>query len=232
VATAASYLISQLSVAAVDTFGPDDRMGLDSIHDVRRDVIEGFRFLLADVPMRVMSSLSCVFNFFGFVAAAALIPFFKHDLGATDLSVGYAFGVGAVGSVVGSYVAGRMPSTVSFGRVLTIAYLLDGALFVPVMLTHSLPIAVTFLALTNACVMFEIAQIVGWRTRVTPDGLVGRVFGAARLVALSGTVPGAILGGVLADRFGARLPIAVAGWGYLVMAVAITCIPAIRNERR
>jgi MFS family permease len=232
VSTAMTYLISAVSIASVDTFGPDEPSGLPTLRDVKADIAEGFRFLMRDVPLRTTTLLSCAFNFFGFMTGAVFIPFLKRDFGASDVAVGYAFGVGAIGAVVGSYVAGRMPHSLGFGRMLTVAYILDAFLFLPVMFTHRLDVAITFLALTNACVMFEIAQIVGWRTRVTPDGLVGRVFGAARLLALAGTVPGAILGGALADHFGARLPIVASGFGYLVMALLVAAIPAIRNERR
>ena len=88
------------------------------------------------------------------------------------------------------------------------------------------------MAITNGCVLFEIAQIVGWRMRVIPEGLVGRVFGAVRLVVLCGTVPGAIVGGALADHFGARVPIIVSCVGYLVMALVVAWLPALRRERR
>jgi MFS family permease len=231
-ATALTYAISQISIASVDTFGPDDPGSVPSPRDVTSDVAAGFRFLVSDVPLRMMAVMSCAFNFFGFMTGAVFIPFLKRDFGATDLTVGYAFGVGAIGSVVGSYIAGKLPSTARFGQVLTVAYVLDALLFVPVMFTHNLQIAVAFLALTNACVMFEVAQIVGWRTRVTPHDMIGRVFGAARLVALIGTIPGAIIGGTLADHFGARLPVIISGFGYLAMAAIVVSIPAIRRERR
>ncbi|MBD5653774.1 MAG: hypothetical protein IAI50_01165, partial [Candidatus Eremiobacteraeota bacterium] len=97
---------------------------------------------------------------------------------------------------------------------------------------HNLIVAIAFFAITTACVLFEIAQIVGRRMRVTPEDFVGRVFGAVRLVVLIGTVPGALVGGMLADRFGARVPIVVAGVGYLAMALAIAAFPAVRRERR
>ena len=113
-----------------------------------------------------------------------------------------------------------------------IAYLVDAVAFLPVMFTHDLTIAIAFLTLTNACVLFEIAQVVGWRMRVTPEALVGRVFGAVRLVLNIGTVPGALVGGYLADRYGARIPIIVAGTGYLLMAAIIAVVPSVRNERR
>ncbi len=100
------------------------------------------------------------------------------------------------------------------------------------MFTHDLRLVIAFLSITNAFVTFEIAQIVGWRMRIAPEEIVGRVFGAVRLVVLIGTVPGAILGGYFADRYGARMPIVVSGFGYLIVAAALWFAPAIRRENR
>jgi len=152
--------------------------------------------------------------------------------GGTDLLVGYALGIGAIGAVAGSYLGGHVPKSWPFGRTIAIAYAVDGLLFVPVMVTHNFAVAIFFLTLTNACVLFEITQIIGWRIRVIPDDAIGRVSGAARLVALLGTVPGAIVGGALADRYGARLPIVISGVGYLIMASTVWASPALRREAR
>jgi MFS family permease len=179
-----------------------------------------------------MSLVSLFFNFFGLMTGAVFIPFLKRDFGASDALVGYALGIGAIGALVGSYLGGRLPANWPFGRIMIVAYVIDGAFFMPVAFTHNLAVAVFFLSLTNACVLLEVTQIVGWRTRITPQELVGRVFGVSRLVVLAGTVPGAIVGGILADRYDARLPIVISGLGYLAMALAIALFPAIRRETR
>lgn len=227
-----TYLVSQSSLALVPTLGPAAPSGLPTLREIRADVAAGFRFMWRDEAMRALSAVSFLLNFFGLMAGSVLIPFLKRDFGASDLTVGYALGLGAIGAVAGSWLAGRVPRTWPFGRVIVVAYALDGVLFVPVVFTHDLAVAIGFLSLTNGCVLFEIVQIVGWRMRVTPAELIGRVFGAVRLVALGATVPGAILGGLLADRYGARLAIVVSGAGYLTLALAIAAIPAIRRERR
>lgn len=232
VVNALTYLVSQGSLAAIDTLGPERAFGIPTLRDIGADVMTGFHFLWRDATMRMLSGVSLLFNFFALMTTAVFIPFLKRDFGASDAVVGATLGIGAIGAVVGSYVAGSIPTSWAFGRVLVVAYALDALMFVPVMLTHRLEVAVTFLALTNACVFFEIAQIVGWRMRVTPQALVGRVFGAVRLVVLVGTVPGALLGGYLADRYGARTPIVVSGIGYLAMGLIIASFPAIRRERR
>ncbi len=229
---ALTYLASQASLAAIETLGPARPSGLPNPRQIVGDVGVGFAYMWRDVTMRSLSAASLLFNFFGLMTGAVLIPFLKRDFGASDTVVGYALGIAAIGAFAGSYVAGRVPRSWPFGRILIVAYALDGIMFVPVMVTHALAIAVTFLAITNACVLFEIAQIVGWRMRVTPEHLIGRVFGAVRLVVLVGTVPGALIGGALADRYGARTPIFVSGVGYLTMALAVAAFPAIRRERR
>jgi predicted MFS family arabinose efflux permease len=232
IANACTYLISQISLAAVPSLGPDEPGSLPSLRVIVSDVGVGFRAAWADRALRTFSGVSLAFNFFGLMAGAVLIPFLKRDFGASDSIVGYSLGIGAIGAVAGSWVAGHVPRNWSFGRMMIVAYALDGILFVPVMLTHNLVVAVLFLALTNGCVLFEIAQLVGWRMRIIPEELVGRVTGAARFIALLGTVPGALVGGALADRFGARCAILVAGYGYLALALAIAAFPAIRRERR
>jgi MFS family permease len=231
-ANAVTYLISQTSLAAIETLGPDVPPGLPSPRAIVGDVKMGFRFAFADPALRAMSTFSLCFNFFGLMTGAVFIPFLKRDFGASDPVVGIALGIGAIGSVVGSWLAGRVPKSWPFGRIIVVAYAIDGLMFVPVAITHDLRVALGFLTLTNACVLFEIAHIVGWRTRITPEALMGRVFGAVRLVVLLGTIPGALLGGWLADRYGARVPIVISAFGYLGMAVAIACSRTIRVERR
>jgi MFS family permease len=231
-ANACTYLVSQVSLAAIKTLGPAAPSGLPSLRQIGADIAVGFAYLWRDRAMRAQAAVSLFINFFGLMIGAVFIPFLKRDFGASDTTVGYALGIGALGAVAGSWLAGKIPSEWPFGRVLTIAYALDGLVFLPVMFTHRLAVAIVFLALANACFLFEVGQIVGWRMRVTPEDLVGRVFGAARLVVLIGTVPGALIGGALADRYGARAPIILAGFGYLGMALFAAALPALRRERR
>jgi DHA1 family multidrug resistance protein-like MFS transporter len=115
---------------------------------------------------------------------------------------------------------------------LCIAYLIDGVIFVPVMFTHHLWVAATFFSLASAGATFETAQIISWRMRVVPLDMIGRVFGAVRLIAIIGVVPGTLIGGYLADHFGVRTPIAVSTIGYLVVALGACAVRAVRTDTR
>ena len=229
---AATYGLSQLSLAATDGFGPDQPGRLPSLREIWYDVRLGFTFVFGDKALLAVTLCSSCFNFFGFMAGAVFIPFLKREFAASDATVGWTLGIGAIGMALGSYVAGRVPANWPFGRMMSIAYILDALFFVPAVFTHRLDVLIPFVTLANACVAFEIATLVGWRMRIAPEEQVGRISGVARMISVGTTVPGAILGGHLADAFGARLPIAVSTAGYLAIALVYPFIGVLRRERR
>ena len=227
---AATYLTSQLSIASVASFGPEQPGGFPPLAEIARDVRAGFRFVLGDRVMRTLTLSSAAINavaIFGFVA---MIPFLKHEFGASDQTVGLAFGCFSLGSVAGSLIAGR--THWPFGRALVIAYVLDGFCWLPIIWTHSFVVAVGAVTLCAACGAYEITSIVGWRMRIIPDDMIGRVFGVIRLLVLVGMVPGSILGGVISDRWGTRAVMAISGAAFLLLALNLAGSRAVLSERR
>jgi MFS family permease len=227
---AVTYLTSQLSIASVASFGPERPGGFPPLADIARDVRAGFRFVFGDRAMRTLTLSSTAINavaVFGFVA---MIPYLKHEFGATDQTVGVAFGCFSLGSVVGSLVAGR--THWPFGRALVVAYVLDGLFWLPLIWTHSLALAVGAVTLCAACGAYEITCIVGWRMRIIPEEMIGRVFGVIRLLVLVGMVPGSILGGIVADRWGTRAVMAISGFAFLLLTLNLLGSRAVLSERR
>jgi hypothetical protein len=86
--------------------------------------------------------------------------------------------------------------------------------------------------LSNAVANFEIAQIIGFRLRVTPEDMVGRVMGAVRLFVLSGMAPGILILGWIADKHSPLAAMWVACLGYVAIALTAVAMPVVRNERR
>jgi len=232
VVNALTYLASLASLIFIPTLGPDQRKRPPGMRDLANDISVGFRFMLADVPMRTITLMSLGLNLFGMMATAVYIPFMKRDFGAADATIGVALGIGASGAILGSLVAGKFSSRWPFGRALCWAYLIDGVIYLPVMFAHHIWIVVLFWTLANSVATFEMTQIVSWRLRVIPEEQIGRVFGAVRLVALIGVVPGTIVGGYLADAFGARLPVVVSGVAYLLLALLAFLVPQLRRDSR
>lgn len=230
--TATGYLCSLISLWQIPSLGPEQTSSLPRRREIVSDVKTGFRLLFSDRGMRAQAIIAFAGNMLGFGAYAVLVPFLKRDFGAHDHEVGIFFGISAAGAICGSLAAGKFATRWPFGRAITIAYLMDGLIFLPVIFARNMWVAGIFWALTNALAQFEIAQIIGFRLRVTPEAYVGRVFGAVRLFVLSGITPAVIVFGYVADHAGARAAIAISGFGYLAVAVSAFLSPAVRSETR
>lgn len=229
---AATYFLSQVSLARIPTLGPEDPHGFPTAAHVVEDIRLGYRVLLRDRGMRAQAFASLVLNVFGFGGYSVLIPFLKRGFHASDPQIGIFLGISAAGAVCGSLFAGKFAGRWPFGRALCVAYLIDAIIFVPAVLTHDMWVAGVFWAAANACAQFEVAQIIGFRLRVTPPEMVGRVFGAVRLFVLCGMAPGILAFGWIADRFSAHVAMDVAAVGYLAIAFVAVASPAIREEKR
>jgi MFS family permease len=229
---ALTYLASQVSLASIRSLGPDRAAGWPTLRHLIDDVAVGYRQLWGDLGMRAQAASAFMFNVFGFGCYSILIPFLKKSFSASDQQVGIFFGVSALGAIAGASLAARYSERWPFGRVLVVAYLVDVVLFFPVVLVSNIWLAAFFWSASNAVGNFEIAQIIGFRIRVTPEYMVGRVMGAVRLTVLAGMAPAVLLFGWVADRRSPHDAMWIACIGYVVVALAATFTPAIRNETR
>jgi len=232
IVNALTYLASLGAIASIHTLGPDTPGPLPSLSELSADIRDGFRFLWADPAMKTITFMSLGLNFFGMMAMAVYIPFFKLSLGASDAQVGLTLGLTAVGTITGSLIAGANAGKWRFGKAQCIAYAIDALGFVPVIFIHRLWLVVPFWALASASGGFSTAQVVSWRMRIIPQESISRVFGAVRLVVLIGVVPGTIIGGYLADHFYVRLPIIVSTIGYLLLCGVAFVVPAVWRDDR
>ena len=138
----------------------------------------------------------------------------------------------ALGAIGGASIAARYGDRWPLGRSLTRAYLIDALLFIPVVLVSNIWLAAFFWASSNALANFEIAQIIGFRMRVTPEHMVGRLMGAVRLLVLAGMAPSVTFFGWVADHRSPHVAMSIACVGTAVVAIAAFLTPAIRNESR
>jgi MFS family permease len=226
---AVTYIASIFSLSVIRDLGPETTSGFPRAHHVASDIAVGFRFLFADKAMRIVTFASFMANFFGSLGFTAYVPFIKRDLGGNDLSVGIVFGALGAGTVLGAYLVSRVHTT--FGTNMVIGYLWS-FLQLGLIWTHSVTVAAIILGLLSIAAGWNVSATLGWRMRIIPEETVGRVFGAARLLVLCGTLPGALLGGVLADAYGARTAIAVCGIGISLVIVWLVSSRTVREESR
>jgi len=229
---ALTYAASQYSIARIPSLGPDEPAGIPSASHIVDDVREGFRILFADRAMRAVAIAGFFINLFGFGMYTVIVPFLKHDFAASDTQVGLFMGITAIGAIIGSVFSTRFATRWPFGAALAVAFVIDGGFFAFIPFAHSMWGVAVLWAAANAGWQFEIAQIIGFRLRVTPEEYVGRLFGAARIFVLCGIGPGVALVGYLSDHFSPHLAITVLAIAYFIVAISAAAAPSIRAETR
>ncbi len=229
---ALTYLASQLSLVWIPSLGPDRVVGMPTLRNLIADVALGYRHLWGDLGMRAQAFVAFSFNIFGFGGYAILIPFLKKGFDATDQQVGIFL------RHLGAWRGRRRVARGALPRPLAIwtrprrRLRARRTLFLPVVLVSNIWLAAFFWGTSSALASFEIAQILGFRMRVTPPELVGRVMGAVRLLVLAGIAPAILFFGWVADHRSPHVAMSISAAGIMVIALVTLCTPAIRNETR
>ncbi len=227
---ALTYLTSQVSIASVKDFGPQQPSGRPDLIEIVADVAVGWQFIMRDAALRTLTFAQLFMNIFAVMGFVVVIPYLKREFGATDQMVGLAFGAISVGTVIGSMVSGR--THWPFGRAIVIAFVLDSLSWSPTIWTRSLPVAIVAMTTASACGIFAVSSLVAWRMRIIPEEMVGRVFGVVRLIVIIGMLPGSLLGGIIGDHYGTRMAMLVSTAGYALLALGLATMKSLRDDKR
>lgn len=196
------------------------------------DVREGLAFLVRHPVIRPLVITSSVMNlastaYFAVFVLWAVGPDSAMGLTAAQFPL-LTLGL-ALGAVAGSLVADRVQRRFGETRAIVAALVADGLLLlVPVLWPNGWVVAAAFalVGLTNT-VGNVLTQSL--RQRLVPGELLGRVGGAGRTLSYGLMPLGAVLGGLVAERFGlavtfyAAVGLALAACGHL--AVALRSVP-------
>jgi MFS family permease len=90
----------------------------------RTQLAEGFCFLRHHAVLRAGVLCTSTINFFNFFFLAIFVLFANRTLGLSAATIGIVLGVGAVGALVGAFVAPRIGRLVGIGRAVVIGAVL------------------------------------------------------------------------------------------------------------
>ncbi len=183
---------------------------------VRADIGEGFRFLLGHELLRGLTGAVAMTNLAATTASGVFVILIVDELRAPEATYGVVLGVGAVGGIVGSLIAGRLVDVVGRSRLLRS---LPAALVTGFVTNALAPAAwvvgISFFVVSFAIVVFNVPGR-ALRQAVTPEHLLGRVVATFRMVGM-GVVPvGAFLGGVITEASNVRVANWAAAAGMLI----------------
>jgi predicted MFS family arabinose efflux permease len=153
-------------------------------------------------------------------ATAVLVLLVKERLGLGSVGYGTLFACEAVGAVLGSVVGDRLIRRVTATWTIRIGLLVEAGLHLTLATSRSAWF-VGF-ALFAFGVHAALWTIVGssLRQRLTPPEMMGRVASTTLFIAAGGNCLGALLGGVVAARFGITAPY----WVGFVVAVLVAAV--------
>ncbi len=224
-ADAISYVFSFASLAAIRTPFQENRV-VDTTR-IRTQIAEGFRFLWKQPFLRTCSIIFAGSNFtFQGIFLVFVVVAKRHGL--SSFGIGACIGLFGVCALAGSIVAPFISRLLSMRAIVLLNMWIAGAIgafvvwpSVWVLLVSNLPTAFVLPALNSV--------VIGYRTAVTPDRLIGRVSSVARNLALLGQPLGPLVAGLLLGSQSPRTTMLVFTLVCVALALWATLSPSIRN---
>jgi MFS family permease len=198
------------------------------------EVKEGLRWVVGHPWLRAIATCTGTSNFFGSLVFSIGLLYFTRSLHMSALQVGFVFGVGSVGSIVGALSANRMQRALGVGRTILVSIIpACVAMLAFPLAPKSFPLPVLIIgqaAFGFGAVAYNITQV-SLRQAITPERMQGRMNAAMRWI-VWGTIPlGTIAGGAIATAYGLRAALWVGAIGSLFtfLPIAFSSIRSVRE---
>ncbi|MFJ2740748.1 MFS transporter [Streptomyces sp. NPDC087440] len=222
VADAIGYAVSALFLLAIRT--PEAKPEPVPGASVRKDVAEGLRFVLGQPLLRVIAAATALGNFFSAMLLATQTVFLVRVLELRPGAVGLMLSASAVGGLAGALCAGRLARRFGQARLIWLSCLVTGPFAVLWPLAGEGAAAALFAVASGVvffgAVVYNVAQV-SFRQMLCPPRLLGRMNATLRFL-MWGTLPlGAVVGGAVADGFGARAALWVCAAGFLLVPLPL-----------
>jgi MFS family permease len=214
-ADAVSYLLSALGLRAIGGGEPRPERTEPAVRFRARDLLDGWRYILASPELRPLFFNTTVFNGLIMAAEPLLAVLLLGELGFAPWQYGLVFAVPCVGGLIGSRLARRLVVRCGQRKAMVVSGVLRaiwpvGLAFVrPGLPGIALIIGVEF-GLIVCCALFN-PVLATYRLEHAPPGGVARVLSAWSVTAKASIAVQTALWGVLAGFTGPRVAIAIAG---------------------
>ena len=200
-----------------------------------RRAAQGFGYLRRHPYLAPSLRCCTTLNFFSFVAATLVVLYASRTLGLSAGTIGLAFGIGAVGGLIGALLAGRVARSIGAGYTIAVGAVLFSAPYALVPLASGPDWArAAMLALVEAIsgfgiMLFDI-NLNALQTAVVHDDLRSRVSGAFATVNYGIRPLGALVGGALGSVVGIGPTLVMAAAGGSLSFLWLVRSPLLRTR--
>jgi MFS family permease len=181
-------------------------------------VLAGLRWLLRHSVLRTLAVVVAAVAAADSAWFAIFVLYARNRLGLGAVGFGLLLATGAAGGLVGSLAAERLVARFGHRHVLTWSMAVTAGAPTLLIAVADRAVAVAVVVTSSAAFAVLNVAVLALRQRLVPDGLLGRVTAATRVLTYGGTALGALAGGALAAGLGAEAPFVFSG----VVALAAT----------
>jgi predicted MFS family arabinose efflux permease len=231
-ATGLGYLGSALFLLRIRA--PEPAPTRPDAPDLRREVMEGLRFVFSNRMLRAIVATTATANLFHGVQFSVQVLFLVRVLGLSDGTAGLMMMAGGIGGVVGAATANRMGRRFGQARLIWLAPLVTGPFLLLLPLAAPgwrLVLAAVGVAVSGyGIILYNVGQV-SYRQAICPDHLLGRMNASVRWVVWGALPLGSFSGGLLGSWIGvhATLWVAAAGTVSAVFWVLFSPLRTMRN---
>ncbi|MER5219866.1 MFS transporter [Streptomyces flaveus] len=233
VADAVTFLVSALCLKRISVVEPDHAPDDEERASLRRQIIEGLRFVGRDRYLRPMATWGAVINMALMGYQAVQVVFLVRTVGLNPAMVGLLLTSGSTGGIVGALVATSVSRRLGTGRGLLLLQAVTAPFVLLLPMTTAGPGLLLFaMGAFLVGIGISVANIVvgSFRQTYCPPHMLGRVVATAMTINHS-TIPlGSLLGGVLGDAVGYR-PAMWIMTGIVAPSWLILVMSPMRRER-
>ena len=193
----------------------------DGESHLRREIVDGVRWLVHHPPMRTLALTILLFNVTYGAAWSVLVLYAGQRLGMDAVGFGLMTAAMAVGGIIGTVAYGTLERRFSLADLMRVGLLIETGTHLVLALTTSPAVALGTLVVfgAHAFVWGTTSTVV--RQRAVPDALMGRVGSVYRIAIVGGIVIGTPIGGLLARQFGITAPFWFGFFGSALLVVVL-----------
>ncbi|GGJ89243.1 MFS transporter [Streptomyces camponoticapitis] len=227
------FTVSFLSIRRIRDREAIPQYGGRAAPRMRRQMLEGLRFVARDPALRAVGLASAIFQFFFAALMTVYLLFLPRTLHLSGAEVGLVLAAMGPGAIVGSLLSAGLPKRFGYGVVLvSSAALADGVMLL-------LPALHGSAARTIACLMainflFGVfsqlvdVTVMAVRQSITPPAIQGRTVATINFVGMGLTPLGSLMGGLLAAMWDPRTSLLLAAVGLVLSPVFMAVSPLAR----
>ena len=214
---AATFVVGAALIASIRRRRPPDPVPDHT--GLRREIVEGIRWLLAHPGMRMLAVTLCVMNIMLGSTLAILVLYVRARLGLGAIGYGTLLACSAAGGVIGTVIVQRLLARFDASLLLRAGLIIECANYVSLALARRPWVAAVTLVVWGVHNGVWNMVTVTLRQTVVPEQLRGRVNSVYYTFAIGGLALGDVAGGLLARGLGLTAPFWVAAVAIAVLAM-------------